>query len=175
MPAEADLSSEQQSVKVHRTPGDILARIDALASGGEDYFGFQGSDLIEFLPFQDAERFLKPEVTEAEWNLKTPDEDTVKALILDYMPFAWGKANDCRGLSASRSIEHMKTWLWLLGDDLGEKLSDIYQFYGKPCLRLICEKYRWDWRQWDDGCWRNSEDDDGIAPPAARTEEPTDG
>ena len=165
MPATADLSAEQKNVKVHRTPGDILERITTLEASGDDFFGFQRNDLMEFLPFQDARRFLKPETTEDEWVLKTADEDTVRALILNYMPFAWQKANDCRGLSADRSIQHMKAYLWLLGDELADRLAGMYEYYGKPCLRAICEKYGWDWKRWDDGCWRNSEDDDGIAPP----------
>jgi hypothetical protein len=87
------------------------------------------------------------------------------------MPFAWEKANDCRGLSANRSIEHMTAWLWMLGDDLADKMDGLYEYYGKPCLRAICEKYGCKWQQWDDGVWRNSEDDDGIAPRAPSTQE----
>ena len=63
-----------------------------------------------------------------------------------------------------RSIEHMKAWLWLLNDPLGARLDDLYRHYGKPCLRAICEKYGWDWRQWDDGSWRNDEDGPGLSP-----------
>ena len=92
MPATAGLSLEQKSVKIHRTPKDILERFAALNGSGDDFFGFQRGDLIEFLPFQDAKRFLKPEATEDTWILKTADEDTVRALILDYMPFAIGES-----------------------------------------------------------------------------------
>jgi hypothetical protein len=82
----------------------------------------------------------------------------------DYMSFAWDKANNCRGLSAGRSIDHMKAWLWLLGEsEMAAKIAH-FSHYGKPQLRAICERFGWDWRAWDDGEWRNNEDDDGVKP-----------
>ena len=71
------------------------------------------------------------------------------------MEFAWDKANNCRGISASRSIDHYSVWIWLLGDE--DKLSDIrdYEYYGKPQLVEICELYGWDHSKWDDGVRTN--------------------
>ena len=108
---------------------------------------------------------LKDGATAEDWQEVEPNTDHLLGAIEEYMPFAWDKANNCRGLSADRSVSHMKAWLWLLGDDLGEKLDGIYCFYGKPCLRVICEKYGWDWRQWDDGEWRNEEGGAWTPPP----------
>lgn len=152
-----------------KTDQEILDRIKEIED--DDFFGFQSSDLIGFLSYDAAKPFLEEGVTAEAWNAdrQTPTREAVIEKILSYMPFAWEKANDCRGLSAGRSIEHMKAWLWMLGDELHAKLDDIYEFYGKPCLRVICEKYGWDWKQWDDGVWRKSEDDDGDPPPETIT------
>ena len=163
MPAKAALTLTAASIK---TPEEIVGRIRQILSDGSDFFGFQAFDLISFLPFAEAKEFLKPDVTQEQWTPSDRDNEAITRAILDYMPFAWEKANDCRGLSANRSIEHMKAWLWLLDDELTDDLDGMYEYYGKPCLRVICEKYGWDWKKWDDGCWRNSEGDDGIAPPA---------
>ena len=80
----------------------------------------------------------------------------------DYMPFAWDKANGCRGLSALRSLIHFAAWLWLLSNEDynhfgGFKGLSDYQFYGKEKLIDICERFNWDHFQWDDGVRSNSE------------------
>jgi len=135
-----------------RTQEEILARLKTLAKS--DLFGFQSNDLIEFLSFENAKSFIREGVTANEWLQET---DSVK-LIKEYIGFAWRKANDRRGLSAGRSMEHMKAWLWLDGkDELVEKMESDYAYYGKPCLRLICNEYGIDWQAMDDGEWVNSE------------------
>lgn len=78
------------------------------------------------------------------YNEKPCDRDTVIAEMRDYMSFAWEKAYDHRGLSASRSLYKMQAWLWLLGDDellVFAEDADNYVPYGTPILRKISEKY----------------------------------
>uniref|UniRef100_A0AB74UH30 Uncharacterized protein n=1 Tax=Caulobacter phage BL57 TaxID=3348355 RepID=A0AB74UH30_9VIRU len=150
-----------------RSTADIVARIQELDGDVTDFFGFQSGDLIAYLPFEDAKPFLndtaKPEV----WtpNVNTPE--AIKQQIHDYMEFAWDKANNRRGLSAGRSLDHMKAWLWLLGEDetwvASLKLSE-YTHYGKPQLRAICKRFGWDWTVWDDGRWSSLEYGDDRAP-----------
>lgn len=146
-----------------KTQEEIAKRLEAIKE--EDIFGFESDCLIPYLDFQHAKPYLKPEVTEGDWHIEpmTPAEE-----IKDYMPFAWDKANNCRGLSAGRSIEHMVAWLWLDGkDELISKMESEYEFYGKPCLVLICQEYGIDWRKLDDGSWRNDEYGEGITPDVA--------
>src|ERR1700678_953385 len=100
-----------------RTTTEIIQHIANLEN--EDVFGFQRRDLLRFLSFSDAKPFLNANATEDKWTTDPLTHDFVVSEIHDYMPFAWDKANNCRGLSAGRSVEHMKAWLWLLGDDLG--------------------------------------------------------
>lgn len=148
-----------------RTPAEIIRRIAEVEASGRDWMGIERGDLTRALPFDDAKPFLRDGVTVEDWEGFNPDTETIVGMIREYMPFAWGKANGCRGISSNRSVSHMKAWLWLLEDDLGEKLDAIYIFFGKPCLRVICEKYGWDWRQWDDGEWRNEERGAWTLPP----------
>lgn len=136
-----------------RTEQEILERIEAIKE--RDFFGFETLDLLTCLSFAAARPHLKPDAVESEWHQESRDRDAVIARMLEYMPFAWDKANNCRGLSASRSMCHYLAWVWLAGDDLGD-LGD-YEFYGKDNLVKICEKYGWDHKQWDDGRRVNSE------------------
>jgi len=146
-----------------RTQQEILDRIKKISE--DDFFGFQTGGLINFLTFDNAKKWLKEGVNSEEWE---QDTDPIKC-IKDYMPFAWDKANNCRGLSASRSIEHMKAWLWLDGkDDLVGQMDDLYQYYGKPCLRVICEEYGIDWKSLDNNEWVNNEYDNPKTAEKAR-------
>jgi len=64
----------------------------------------------------------------------------------NYFEFAVEKAIDERGISASRSIAHYETWIWLLGDDefLNEIKNTKYEPYGMPMLIKIGEWYGFD-------------------------------
>ena len=138
-----------------RTQDEILARIKERKP--DDFFGFEVSEYVPFLDYKYAKPFLKPEVTREEW-----DKDRITDpvfLIKDYMPFAWEKANGCRGISASRSLSHMVAWLWLAGEDELAKATDgDYNHYGKEKLIKICEHYGLDWKQWDDGIRTNNDE-----------------
>ena len=140
-----------------RTYKEILNRIEKV--GTHDILGVQVNDLAVYLDYKHAKALLKDGVTKEEWDKdKKPfTREAVIAEIADYMPFAWEKANDCRGISASRSILHMDGWTWLLNDGLFEKQRSIpYEHYGKEKLICICEALGLDWKQWDDGIRTNS-------------------
>jgi len=148
-----------------------LEEIVAKANDKEwaDIFGTKVSDLVIWLPFELARPWLKDEATPETWQKngcpRPLTDASVIAAIKDYMPFAWDKANNCRGLSAGRSIHHMQAWLWLLGaDDEVIDAIEHYSHYGKPQLRAICEALGIDWQSLDDGQWRESESDYGSRP-----------
>lgn len=134
-----------------RTDEEILLRI--IERKEKDFFGFEISDLIQRLPFEKAKSFLKPETKDSYWTPLPRDRESVLKEMLDYMPFAWDKANNCRGLSAGRTMSHYMAWTWLIGDDLGDLTT--YQYYGKDHLVLICKHYGLDASQWDDGIREN--------------------
>jgi len=140
-----------------RTQEEILKKIEDVAE--EDFFGFMRGDLLGYLTYENARPFLKPEVTVDQWENAPNDRDSIVSVMLEYMPFAWEKANSCRGISAARSMQHYKIWTWMIGDeDAFGDLND-YEFYGKDNLVKICNHYGWDSSQWDDGVRVNSESD----------------
>lgn len=127
-----------------RTIAEIKAKIDSQKNC--DLFG-TFVDLLEYLPFNDAKEYLKPEITAEQWTNKALSKGTIIAEMKKYMIFALEKASNHRGLSSSRSIDHFKNWLWLLGDDetLAFAEDDCnYQNYGAPILKKICEVYGFD-------------------------------
>lgn len=59
------------------------------------------------------------------------------------MVFGWMKDTDQRGISASRTIDKLSAWLWLMGrNDLAETLNDssLYNPYGAPALVKVCDE-----------------------------------
>ena len=136
-----------------RTYKEIVQRINQVKDAGHDWLGFEQSDLVIRLPWKQAKQFLNETAKEEEWKVAPRDRKTILKEMLDYMPFAWEKANDKRGLSAGRSMSHFQAWIWMAGDDLGN-LSD-YEYYGKDHLVKICKHYGWDSAQWDDGIRSN--------------------
>lgn len=148
-------------VKRRRMPSsaEILARFKERLPG--DPLGFEVEEYVDYLSFQDVMSLAgigiapKEGITEAEWEAARPKltREFMLAKMLDYMPFAWEKANGKRGVSASRSVSHYLAWTWLAGDRkfsarLDRKLATHYAPYGKPLLRIICKHYGWDAEQW---------------------------
>ncbi len=114
--------------------------------------GFETGDLIMYLDYDNVQQFMKPkfatDVPREEWENDRTDpsaHEEILAAMKNYMEFAWGKAENCRGISASRSISHFKAWLWILEDDETLAFAEDegnYASYGVPILTRICEKYQ---------------------------------
>lgn len=127
-----------------RTDEEILARIEAVTD--EDWMGTTRANLIIALSFEAAKSFLTEEAVAngpAGWaeHVTDTDEKVLKAMT-DYMDFAVGKAVGHRGLSAGRSIDHYRAWVWLLGDEHFDAIDwENYTNYGAPILAQIAERY----------------------------------
>jgi len=137
-----------------KTQEEILKRIEARKEN--DMFGWEVNEYLCFLDYENAKSYLKKDVTKESWGEKKEKEPAEK--IKEYMDFAWIKANDCRGISAGRSLMHMVAWLWLDGqDEFLNKWNDLrdYEYYGKPQLTAICELYGIDWKKYDNGARTN--------------------
>lgn len=144
-----------------RTPEQIKARIAEVKEN--DWLGTQVGDLVGMLPYEHAKPYLRDEITEEEWDETLRKADPLKS-IKNYLPFAWDKANNCRGISAGRSLEHIKTWLWLAGYN-SETISnffDDYSYYGKEQLVIASILVDFDWHEQDNGQWVNREDAPGL-------------
>lgn len=154
------------------TPDEIIGFMHKMTP--HDQFGFIRNDCIVYLDYELAKPLLTPGCTAQIWAEQFQRAHTIESVreeIVKYIPFAWDKANGCRGLSAARSMMHFIAWTFLAGDiELSERIQAMfrsYQHYGKAVLVLISEHYRVDWRQLDDGKWRNQEDDPGISADEA--------
>jgi len=124
---------------------------------GNDIGGWESLEYLYYLDFEHAKPYAKEGMTKENWEEGIEKEPSEK--IKDYMKFAWEKANNCRGISAGRSLMHMRAWLWLDGqDEFLKKWNNLenYEFYGKPQLKAICELYKIDWKKYDDGIRTNT-------------------
>lgn len=133
-----------------RTQEEIVSRINGLKN---DFFGFETSDLVNFLTFENAKPWLKEDVGPEKFKTETM---TPKEVMADYMEFAWEKANDKRGLSAARSMIHYHTWLWLDGNEELSREMLEYNCYGKENLIKVCQYLGLDHSKWDDGVRENA-------------------
>lgn len=126
-----------------RTPEDILARIEEIKS--DDFLGFRREVLIMALPFDVAveNNLVKDGVTEEKWNeYATVGEEGQTKDALHYLEFAFGKAEDHRGISAERSTIKMSEYAWLLcRDDVVTAMDVEYAQYGVPILVQFAEHF----------------------------------
>jgi hypothetical protein len=124
-----------------RTQEEVVARIKRRKP--LDPLGDETTDLICCLDFEHAKPYLKADMTEEKWN---PPEVTVEELretIVSYLPFAFEKCLNHRGLSANRSVGHFRSWCWLIGDEKVEAFIEAgnYAPYGAPILAKVAEGY----------------------------------
>ena len=115
-----------------RTTEEILYRL-------AHYDGFFcAGDLVSFLPYEEAKKYLKEGVTAEKFCeiCETPEQ-----AIKGYIPFALEKAEGHRGISAGRSVEHFDNWIWMTGDEeLYRQFNDAgYAMYGCPQLKVVLE------------------------------------
>src|SRR5688572_20455747 len=122
-----------------RTQEEILARLQAIAS--EDFLGFASSVLLAALAFEHVGPFVKEGTTAEQWGVPYADDAAISQEAREYLAFAWGKAEDHRGLSAERSVIKLTEYLWLLGKEEALKQMDEAEYaqYGAPILKICAE------------------------------------
>lgn len=115
----------------------------------ETFLGFNREVLLPYMDWETAKRFFKEEGQETVKEHfekfgypKEQDPEVILAEMEEYYGFAIGKVLDHRGISASRSIEKMEAWIWLLNDGNLDKIHwDWYTNYGAPILKEIGDIY----------------------------------
>lgn len=132
-----------------RTQDEIVARIKAAEE--DDVFGFSREVLLRSLDFEHARPFLNKDATAHDWDKETQGtpngsifvgpllkEEDIRKTANEYLVFAWGKAQDHRGISAERSVMKLTQYLWLLGMDKAIKYIEEagYAQYGCPKLKV---------------------------------------
>lgn len=119
-----------------KTQDEIAARFQEVSKN--DFFGFAQETLLSVMDFEHAKPHLKEGVTAEEWKPILTDEE-LKKEALEYLEFAWEKAEGHRGISANRSATKMTLYCWLLGLD-SKKIEDAgYSQYGCPKLKVAAE------------------------------------
>lgn len=130
-----------------RSQNELSGKFNELQNSGE-IFDFRPEVLINYLSFENAKPYLKEEyVKQVEsgkerWEQIATIEKCAEE-FLDYMKFVWGKAEDKRGISASRSVQKLGMWLWIMNrDDLRRIIEDddLYDPYGAPALIEVCNQ-----------------------------------
>ncbi len=135
-----------------RTQEEILNRIRETAK--DDMFGFEWQEYLRALTAETAEK-LRGDLLKKDADLSDQEmfdlgsDDAIRKQCIEYMSFAWEKANNGRGISAGRSLSHYRAWMWLLGEDGWDDI-DQYEHYGKDNLVRICKFFDLDASQWDD-------------------------
>lgn len=127
-----------------RTQDEIVARIRAVAVG--DFLGFRQDVLLRALDFEHAREFLKPEATAEQWAEASEAGDLLGAAKA-YYGFAIGKIRDHRGISASRSVDKLGEFAWLLGrDDVVTAMQAAeYAQYGAPQVKAFAAGFGLPW------------------------------
>ena len=132
---------QEQSRTVERTPtkdsemptqDQILSRIQEKA---EEALNFENEVLIPHLDFEHVQEFLKAGVTAEEWNREECIPPLKEAKM--YMEnFGWPKAIGHRGISASRTVQKMAAWAFLMDDAKAMSIieTSAYPMYGVPVL-----------------------------------------
>ena len=67
--------------------------------------------------------------------------EAVRTQLARDLAFAFEKALNKRGLSASFMYEVVKMWMWVLEDDLQAWNDDNYAQYGLPFLKAVAVKH----------------------------------
>lgn len=128
-----------------RTVDEIVERYKAkIDDPNDDIMGFYREVLAEYIPF---DRLADTGAFDTEglaaWTAEERSRRDAEVLATDeagaaeaarYLEFAFGKALDHRGISASRSVDKMGAHLWVLGHDLTEFDAAGYAQYGVPKL-----------------------------------------
>jgi hypothetical protein len=121
-----------------RTDSEILDRYRSVQD--HDVLGFKADILLSSLTAKGAQAsgLFKPDASFDHW--KPTTDASLRADLESYMRFAWGKVEDHRGISASRSVDKIMEMAWLLGrDDVVQVIEDAaYEQYGAPKLAAAC-------------------------------------
>ena len=133
-----------------RTQEQILARFRSIEQG-DDWLGFRREVLLESMT-RDSLRTIasdldatEPEDDQTTYPAVAPEQ--LEQTAREYLTFAIGKAAGHRGISASRSVDKLREYAWLLGRDDVVKAMEAAEYaqYGVPQLKAFAEGMGWPW------------------------------
>lgn len=127
-----------------RTQKEILARFREVHEDPSDPFAWRLEVLTEAMT-ADTIRVAVPDVHDEDLADWTPvdTEPTARA----YLTFAVVKIRGHRGISASRSVDKLREYAWLLGrDDVTAAMDAVdYPQYGAPKVKVFADGLGWEW------------------------------
>lgn len=146
-----------------RTVEEVRARYNDEKRKHSDVFGFGAEVLGVHIP----EGWQPGHEHETENHPLT--EEYVRTQAVNYLQFAFGKALDHRGISASRSVMKMREYAWLLGLDEAVAFADDdknYPNYGVPVLKHMARALGVplppEIEKWEDGAMCNPHCEEGC-------------
>jgi len=101
------------------------------------FIDFGGEVLGQYLP-----EYWKDEAREEMLKAPPLEEAAVREEAMNYLRFAFDKALDHRGISASRSVLKMREYAWILDLDEAAAFADDganYPKYGVPVLKKMAQ------------------------------------
>lgn len=117
---------------IKRTQEEIIERIERVRS--TDLFGAEVGNFLSALDYEHAKPFLVDGLDEETFNAAVADTSPLK-MAREYLEFAVEKAVGHRGLSAVRSLDNYRAWVWLLAPDRFDEFEALpYRSYGAPAL-----------------------------------------
>jgi hypothetical protein len=123
-----------------RTHEEIVQRLRMIDKDRfRDPLGAESGDLLVQLEWDDAKEFLHAGARKDQWEPLTLQASKESATA--YVQFAISKMDRHRGLSAGRSVDHMRAWVWLHCDDAAVEAFEAagYQNYGAPKVKAFCD------------------------------------
>jgi hypothetical protein len=97
--------------------------------------------LVEFFTPAEAVEMGLTVVEGADWKAKEWTNEAVLVELKGDLEFAFQKALNKRGISASLMVEVVKMWMWVLEDPLEHESDRLYAQYGLPFLKAVAVKY----------------------------------
>lgn len=144
---EPRIDVTDEFVQKNKLKIDYAVAVDLANNPTDTLLGFDRKVAAGFIAIEDGYDLFTDEYKQKVASGETEHPYTTNDLeaaqdFLDYMVFAWKKAFDERGLSASRSVAKLAAWMKILGrPDVAAILEDdsLYNPYGRPALRKACE------------------------------------
>lgn len=126
-----------------RTQEQILARYAEATADPDDILGWRREVLI--LPMTVETLRTLPGIENVPTTVEPLTYDQVEKEAREYLEFAVGKIVWHRGISASRSVQKLREFAWLLGRDDVVTAMDAaaYPQYGAPQVKAFAEGMGW--------------------------------
>ncbi len=108
---------------------------------------FDGRDSLRLVNFIPVELWTKLNLTPEEGidpktiKIKPLTKENILIHLTADLDFAFEKALNKRGISASCMYEVIKMWMWVLDDELADSNYDNYPQYGLPLFAAVARKY----------------------------------